>query len=86
MMELFTNLPLILAVALFVGIAALVKMLLSPERGLERRSEQDRRHGGAIPPMPFYDKDKVLVTEDRRQQPLDRRKRAFIITTEHRRA
>ncbi len=86
MMELFTNLPLILAVALFVGIVALVKMLLSPERGLERRSSEDRRRAGGMPPVPFYDQDNVLVIEDRREQAIDRRKRAFVITTEHKRA
>lgn len=86
MMDLFTNLPLILAVALFIGIVALVKLLLSPERGLERRSSVDRRRGGNMPPLPFYDKNDKLVTEDRRECRVDRRKRAFVITSEHKRA
>lgn len=85
-MELLTNLPLLLAVALFVGIVALVKLLLSPERGLERRSREDRRRGGAMPPVPFYDRENTLVMTDRRQRPVDRRRRSFLITTVHKRA
>lgn len=87
-MDLFINLPVLLAVALFIGIVALVKILLSPESGLERRSRNDRRTGAPMPPLPFYDLNHKLVSDDRRQHvsPEDRRKRVFIITTEHRRA
>jgi len=86
-MDLFINLPVLLAVALFIGIVALVKILLSPERGLERRSRNDRRSGIPMPPLPFYDLNHKLVIEDRRRIVApDRRKRVFMISTEHRRA
>lgn len=86
-MDLIINLPVLLAVALFIGIVALVKILLSPESGLERRSRNDRRSGVPMPPLPFYDLNHKLVVEDRRRVKVtDRRKRVFIITTEHKRA
>ncbi len=86
-MDSIINLPVVLAVALFIGIVALVKILLSPESGLERRSRNDRRSGAPMPPLPFYDLNHKLITEDRRQIVApDRRKRVFMITTEHRRA
>ncbi len=85
-MDLFINLPVLLAVALFIGIVALVRLLLSPESGLERRSRNDRRSGASMPPLPFYDLNHKMVNEDRRRVVApDRRKRVFIITTEHRR-
>lgn len=85
-MEQIISLPLILAVALFIGIVVLVKILLSPESSVERRSRHDRRHGGPMPPTPFYDTENVLVTMDRRRSSRDRRKRAFVISSEHKRA
>ena len=86
-MESLINLPVLLAVALFIGIVALVKILLSPESGLERRSKNDRRSGAPMPSLPFYDLNHNLVTEDRRRAVApDRRKRVFIITSEHKRA
>jgi len=86
-MDSFINLPVLLAVALFIGIVALVKILLSPESGLERRSKNDRRSGVPMPPLPFYDLDHKLVTDDRRRIVApDRRKQAFIIMSEHKRA
>ncbi len=86
MFDLLTDLPilLLLGLALFIGVVALVRLLLSPEGGLERRSSCDRRKGGAMPPVPFYDADRELVVEDRREED-DRRRRAFIITSEHKR-
>jgi len=86
-MDLFINLPVLLAVALFIGIVTLVKILLSPESGLERRSRNERRSGAPMPTLPFYDLNHQQVINDRRQivSP-DRRKRVFIITTENRRA
>ena len=86
MMEQIISLPVLLAIALFIGIVALVKILLSPESSLERRSRHDRRRGGPMPPIPFHDVNRQLVTVDRRDRNMDRRKRTFIISSEHRRA
>jgi hypothetical protein len=72
MMDFITSLPFILAVALFIGIVVLARILLSPEGALERRSRKDRRAGGE------------LVSVDRRRAE-DRRKRSFVITTTHKR-
>lgn len=78
------SLPLILGIALFIGIVVLVRLLLSPNSMERRRSRHDRRRGQAMPTMPFYDSDRRLVTEDRRSHE-DRRKRAFMIMTTQRR-
>ena len=83
--EMFGSLPMILGIALFIGIVVLVRLLLSPKSMERRRLRRDRRRGQAMPTMPFYDSERVLVTEDRRNLS-DRRKRAFIIMTEHKRA
>lgn len=80
MMEFLTSLPFLLAVALFIGIVMLVRILLSPDSAFERRSRKDRRGGGPIPDFPFYDRNRELVTDDRRAM-TDRRKRGFVITT-----
>ena len=84
MMDIITSLPFILAVALFIAIVILSRILLSPEGALERRSRRDRRNTSKLPQMPFYDKDRVLVTQDRRRRD-DRRKRSFVITTTQKR-
>ena len=84
MMEQIISLPVLLAIALFIGIVALVKILLSPEGALERRSRRDRRKGGPMPSLPSYDVDSEFVSVDRRLAE-DRRKRTFIISTEHKR-
>ena len=84
MMDFITSLPFILAVALFIGIVILARILLSPEGALERRSRKDRRAGGELPQVPFYDKHRQLVSADRRRSE-DRRKRHFVITTTHKR-
>lgn len=83
--DIFGSLPVVLGIALFIGIVVLVRLLLSPNSLERRRSLRDRRRGQAMPDLPFYDCDRVLVTEDRRVNP-DRRKRAFMVITEHRRA
>jgi hypothetical protein len=80
MMEFIFSLPFLLAVALFIAIVILARILLSPEGALERRSRRDRRNASKVPQMPFYDRDRVLVTQDRRRRE-DRRKRSFVITT-----
>lgn len=85
-MEQILSLPVLLAIALFIGIVALVKILLSPESSIERRSRRDRRRGGPMPKTPFYDENNQLVTVDRRVSNRDRRKRAFMISSEQRRA
>jgi hypothetical protein len=79
-MEMFLSLPVLLAIALFIGIVTLVKLLLTPENSLERRSQQDRRKGKKQPEFPFYDSEEVLVTGDRRDRQRDRRCNDFIIT------
>jgi len=81
MMEQLTSLPVLLAIALFIGIAMLVKILLSPESSLERRSRQDRRKGAGMPATPFQDVDNQLVAVDRRAA-TERRKRVFVISSE----
>jgi hypothetical protein len=78
------SLPLILAIALFIGIVVLVRQLLSPSGMTERRARRERRRGQPMPTMPFYDSERMLVTEERRNQ-TDRRKRTFMIFTEHKR-
>lgn len=78
-MDIIFNLPTVLGVALFIGIVALVKLLLSPDRAFERRSRRDRRKGLKQPEFPFYDSGQVLVSRERRNQE-DRRCHKFIIT------
>jgi hypothetical protein len=78
-MDMFLSLPVLLAIALFIGIVTLVKLLLTPENSLERRSQQDRRKGKKQPEFPLYDSNEKLVTDDRRNQ-RDRRCNDFIIT------
>lgn len=82
--DVFGNLPVILAIALFIGIVVLVRLLLSPN-SMERRMRRDRRHGQSMPELPFYDSERNLVTRDRRAYN-ERRKRAFIVITKQRRA
>lgn len=79
----FISLPVILGIALFIGIVILAWLLLSPNSIERRRLRQDRRRSQVMPTMPFYDSNRVLVTEDRRTL-TDRRKHAFMIMTEHR--
>ena len=79
------SLPVILGIALFVGIVILVRLLLSPNSMERRRLRRDRRRGQSMPTVPFYDSERVLVTAERRNLS-DRRKRAFMIITEHKRA
>lgn len=79
------SLPVILGVALFIGIVILVRMLLSPNSLERRRTRRDRRRGTPMPKVPFYDSERRLVTEDRRKL-ADRRKHAFMISTTQRRA
>jgi len=82
--DIFGSLPVILGVALFIGIVVLVRLLLSPNSLERRRVRRDRRRGQAMPTVPFYDSERRLVTEDRRGLS-DRRKHAFMIsTTQHR--
>jgi len=83
--DIFGSLPVILGVALFVGIVVLVRLLLSPNSLERRRTRRDRRRGQAMPAVPFYDSERRLVTEDRRRLN-DRRKHAFMISTTQRRA
>lgn len=85
-MDILFNLPLLLAVVLFIGVVALVRLLLAPVSALDRRSRTDRRSGDPMPSLPFYDAERKLVVEDRRNSHVtDRRKHIFIITTEHKR-
>lgn len=81
----FGGLPVILGISLFIGIVVLVRLLLSPNSMERRRSLRDRRCGQGMPGLPFYDSERVLVTHDRRVLN-DRRKRAFMVMTEHKRA
>lgn len=83
--DIFSSLPLILGIALFIGIVVLVRLLLSPNSMERRRLRRDRRRGQTMPTLPFYDSERVLVTAERRNL-ADRRKRAFMIMTEHKRA
>ena len=83
--DLFISLPVILGIALFIGIVVLARLLLSPNSIERRRVRHDRRRGRAMPTLPFYDSERKLVTEERRNLS-DRRKRAFMIMTDHKRA
>jgi hypothetical protein len=83
--DIFGSLPLILGIALFIGIVVLVRLLLSPNSMERRRVRRDRRRGQTMPTLPFYDSERVLVTAERRNL-TDRRKRAFMIITEQKRA
>jgi len=78
-MDTVFSLPAILAIALFIGIVTLVKLLLSPKGAFERRSRRDRRKKDDKPVYPFYDSLRELVDEDRRGMS-DRRNHKFIIT------
>ena len=80
----YGSLPVILALALFVGIVILVRILLSPEGAFERRARRDRRQLQSMPALPFYDSERSLVTHDRRRS--DRRKRRFVIMSSQGRA
>lgn len=82
--DIFGSLPVILAVALFIGIVVLVRLLLSPNSRERRRSQRDRRRGQVMPTVPFYDSERKLVTQDRRMHD-DRRKHPFMIITTQRR-
>ena len=84
MPDFVTSLPFLLGLALFVAIVFFARLLLSPENVLERRERRDRRMNQKMPAMPFYDKNRELVTEDRRNKD-DRRKRSFVITTTQKR-
>jgi predicted nucleic acid-binding protein len=83
--DLAISLPVILGIALFIGIVVLARLLLSPNSIERRRLRQDRRCARGMPTLPFYDSERKLVTEERRNLS-DRRKRAFMIITEHKRA
>ncbi|MBI1422479.1 MAG: hypothetical protein GC149_03360 [Gammaproteobacteria bacterium] len=82
--DIFGSLPVILGIALFIGIVILVRLLLSPHSMERRRSRRDRRRGQTMPLVPFYDSERRLVTQDRRTY-TERRKRAFIVMTTQRR-
>ncbi len=79
-MDAVFSLPAVLGVALFIGVVALVKLLLSPDGAFERRlCRDDRRKIDSIQEFPFYDSDRELVTDDRRTS-TNRRSHKFIIT------
>lgn len=78
-MDAVFSLPVILGIALFIGVVALVKLLLSPEGAFERRLRDDRRKTDPIQSFPFYDSNRELVTDDRRSC-ANRRSHKFIIT------
>jgi hypothetical protein len=65
--DVFGNLPVILAIALFIGIVVLVRLLLSPHGVERRRLRRDRRRGQTMPELPFYDSERTLVITTQRR-------------------
>ena len=70
----------LLAAALFVAVIWLGRvLLLRREAPSRQRQGRDRRSGRPMPPVPFYDSERRLVTADRRRG--DRRGRHIVFTT-----
>lgn len=71
----------VLAAALFAAVIWLGKVLLLRREAPPRRQRQgrDRRSDRPMPPVPFYDSERRLVTADRRRG--ERRGRHIVFTT-----
>jgi len=78
-MDMSLKLPVLLGIAMVIGIIALIRLLRSPDSSFERRARSDRRRNLSTPDFPFYDSNRQLVQRDRRSQ-ADRRFRNFSIT------
>ena len=83
LLDTLTSLPVILGITLFIGIVILVKSLLVPGGGIERRTEAERRSRVHAPEYPFYDSEQELIYADRRIAS-DRRKPRYVITENQR--
>ena len=74
--------PVFLGTLLFLGLASLIRILLSRDPSLKRSYRGDRRRArGKMPETPFLDSDGVEVTADRRQLP-DRRRHRLLAMQE----
>lgn len=70
----------LLAIVLFVAVIWLAKtLLLRREVHADDRQRSERRSGDPMPPVPFYDSERRLVTRDRRRG--ERRGRNIVFTT-----
>ena len=70
----------LLATVLFVAVIWLGKtLLLRRDIPVEEREPNERRSGEPMPPVPFYDSERRLVTMDRRRG--ERRGRNIVFTT-----
>lgn len=67
--------PFFIGIVLFLGIVALARVLLMRDPTLKRINVGDRRREEAMPTIPFYDSEGILVTADRRTCPDRRRSR-----------
>ncbi len=72
-LDFFDGTLIILAIVLFLATLAVIFFLLSRDSNQRRVAFMDRRRNRDQLIFPFYDSDKELVTEERRQS-LDRRK------------
>ncbi len=77
MLELLRSPPILFGVALFLGLLGLVRVLLNSDGHLRRKATEERRKSGRMPPVPFYDSNRLLVTIDRRGHEDRRRGRIF---------
>ncbi len=73
LLDFFDGTLIILAIVLFLATLAVIFFLLSRDSNQRRVAFMDRRRNKDQLIFPFYDSDKELVTEERRQLP-DRRK------------
>ena len=73
LLNFFDGTLIILAIVLFLATLAVIFFLLSRDSNQRRVAFMDRRRNKEQLIFPFYDSDKELVTEERRQLP-DRRK------------
>ncbi len=75
--------PIFLGMLIFLGMASLIRVLLSRDPSMKRSYGGDRRRAnGKMPQTPFYDSDGVQVTENRRVQPDRRRTRLLAMQNE----
>jgi len=71
--------PILVGIILFLGLFALVRRLLIHRSGLRRIADMDRRKSGVMPPVPFYDSARTLVTADRRAGQERRQHRGLLL-------
>ena len=80
LLELLKSPPILLGIVLFVVLLGLVRMLLNSDGHLRRKATEERRCDSRMPPVPFYDSNRELVTLDRRRSHDRRQGRIFTAT------